>query len=111
MTITNNIIATDFQLSLNRKKGKFTLSYGEFSVEQNVCEFLCTISFLVGKDIEENLISLDSEHDYVRIPLTGCGKTITLDLVEFIRFREVYNQEMYMLRLEDMLMRKGVALS
>ena len=101
-------VSTKFALRFNRTKGRYFFTYNDTTFEQNVCEFMQTISYLVGKDVEEYLLNTDSKFDTVRIPLTGCGKSITLDLADFISFREVYAQEMFMLRLEDMLMRQGV---
>lgn len=97
-------------IAFNRQKGRFLLSMGDLSVQQNVCEFLHTASFLVGKNLEEYLLSTDNQYDTVRIPLTGSGKTVTLALGDFIRFREAYSQQLFVLKLEDMLMRKGVKL-
>jgi hypothetical protein len=98
----------ELSLTLNRKKGKFLLSICDQVVEQNVCEFLQTFSFLVGKNIEEYLLNVDSCYDSVRIPLTGNGKIITLELSEFIRFRDLYEKQMFLLKLEDLLVRKGI---
>ena len=97
------------ELSLNRGKGRYSLAVGEMVFEQNVCEFLLTFSFLNGKNVEELLMSTDSCYDLVRVPLTGCGKCVTLELGQFVTFREVYAQEMFRLKLEDMLLRSGVA--
>ncbi len=96
------------ELSLNRGKGRYTLTVGETTFEQNVCEFLLTFSFLNRKNVEELLMSTDSCYDEVRVPLTGCGKCVTLELGQFVSFREVYAQEMFRLKLEDMLLRRGV---
>lgn len=85
------------------------MSVGDVSVEQNVCEFLHTVSFLVGHDIEQHLMSTDSKYDMVRLPLTNSGKVVTLDLSDFIRVREAYSRQMFLLKLEDMLLRKGVS--
>jgi hypothetical protein len=101
-------LTKDFSLSFNRQKGRFILVCGDNSVDQNVCEFLSTMSFLVGKNIEEYLLSTDSQYDTIRIPLTGSGKVIILELKEFIRFREIYGHQMFLLKLEDLLMRKGI---
>lgn len=98
----------DAGISFNRKKGKFFLSFGNIQVEQNVCEFLQTMSFLVGKDIEEYLMNTDSQYDTVRVPLTNTGKNITLELREFIALREAYSRQMFLLKLEDLLLRKGI---
>jgi hypothetical protein len=100
-----------YTLTLNRRKGRYILTIGGDVVEQNICEFLHTFSFLAGKDLEEYLLSTDSQYDTIRIPLSGCGKVITLDLAEFIAFREVYQQEMFRIKLEDLLLRQGIKLS
>jgi hypothetical protein len=105
------LLLKDITLAFNRKKGRFALSIFDEIVEQNVCEFLQTVSFLVGKNIEEYLLSTDNRFDSVRIPLTGSGKTITLDLHQFIALRETYSRQMFMLKLEDMLSHRGIALS
>lgn len=102
------LLVKDISIALNRKRGKFTLSFNDQVYEQNVCEFIQTFSFLVGKNVEAYLMSTDSCYDTVRIPLTGCGKSITLDLADFITFREVYSQQMFLLKLEDLLVRQRV---
>jgi hypothetical protein len=56
-------------------------------------------------------MSTDSSYDQVRIPLTGSGKIVTLDLAEFVRFREAYSRQLFLLKLEDMLVHKGVTLA
>lgn len=95
-------------LSFDRQKGKFLLAVGHLQVQQNVCEFLQTMSFLVGKNIEEYLLNTDSEYDTVRVPLTNKGLSVTLDLKEFISLREAYSRQMFLLKLEDLLLRKGI---
>jgi hypothetical protein len=102
------LLIQDIALSYSRKKGRFLLSVKGQDIEQNVCEFLQTMSFLVGQNIEEYLLDVDSRFDTVRIPLTGTGKTITLDLVHFIQLREAYNRQMFLLKLEDLLLHKGI---
>lgn len=95
-------------LSFDRQKGKFLLAIGDISIQQNVCEFLQTMSFLVGKDVEEHLMNTDSRYDTVRVPLTSIGKNVTLNLQEFIALREAYRHQMFLLKLEDLLLRKGI---
>jgi hypothetical protein len=95
-------------ISFDRQKGKFLLSVGELHVQQNICEFLQTMSYLVGKNIEEYLMSTDSQHDTIRVPLTNTGTTVTLDLKEFIGLREAYSRQMFLLKLEDLLLHKGI---
>ena len=104
------LLVKDIALSFDRKKGRFLLCFEGQAIEQNVCEFLTTISFLVGKDVEEHLLNTDSTYDTVRIPLTSAGKVLTLDLADFIRLREAYGNQMFLFKLEDMLLRKGVYL-
>ena len=101
-------LLTSTGLSFDRQKGKFLLCVGNTQVQQNVCEFLQTMSFLIDKDIEENLMSTDSQYDTVRVPLTSKGITVTLNLREFIRLREAYGQQMFLLKLEDLLLQKGI---
>jgi hypothetical protein len=102
------LLIGDIGLTFNRQNGRFMLAIGKNKIQQNVCEFLHTMSFLVGKDIEEHLMNTDSRFDTVRVPLTNAGKTVTLDLKEFIQFREAYGRQMFLLKLEDLLLRKGI---
>ena len=97
-------------LSFNRAKGKFVLSLGDEKIEQNVCEFLQTMSFLVGRDLNVHIQNLDAEYDHIRLPLTNTGKTATLTLIEFIRLHEAYGYQMFLLKLEDVLMHKRIQL-
>jgi hypothetical protein len=62
-----------------------------------------------GKNMEEYLTNLTSDYDQVRVPLSGCGKGVTLMLADFARLRTLYGQRMFELKLEDMLMRHGIA--
>lgn len=103
-----NLVAYAVELSLNRRRGRYTLAVDGEVFEQNVCEFLLTFSFLNGKNVEELLLSTDSCYDSVRVPLSGCGRCVTLELGRFIALREVYAQEMFRLKLEDMLLRRGI---
>lgn len=106
--LMEELLLEDVALSLDKRHGKFLLRSGEKVIEQTVCEFLHTTSFLVGTDIEAHLLNTDSTFDTVRIPLTSCGETIILDLHQFIRFRRAYGHQMYLLKLEDLLIRKGI---
>jgi hypothetical protein len=103
------LVSVNISLHYDKRKGRFHLTVNEMCFTQNICEFLLTNSFLVGKDIEEYLFNVEGEYDSVKIPLTSTGKVITLDLVEFIRFKDVYHQQMYLLKLEDMLIHRGVS--
>ena len=105
------LLEKEISLAYSRKNGKFQLSVHGERVDQNVCEFLQTMSYLVGKDVEEHLMNPSDEFDHIRIPLTCTGKVVTLDLTDFIRFRELYSRQMFLLKLEDFLNRKGIAAS
>lgn len=101
-------LSKSIDMSYDRKSGRFVLDIDGEPVRQNVCEFLHTLSFLVGQDIEKFLLSTDSRYDAVRVPLTSTGTTITLSLQEFLAVREAYGHQMYLLKLEDLLLRKGI---
>jgi len=103
-----NLLVEPITLSLNRAKSRFRLVVGDQEVEQNICEFLLTFSFLQSKDVEEYLLNPSSEYDQVRVPLSGRGRTITLPLCDFIHLRAAYAREMFELKLEDLLLRQGV---
>ncbi|RAV98954.1 hypothetical protein [Pseudochryseolinea flava] len=103
------VLQQSISLNFRRKSGKFELLVRGERIEQNVCEFLQTISYLVGKDVEEHLLNPSDEFDQVRIPLTCKGKVVTLDLADFIHFRELYSRQMFLLKLEDLLNRKGIS--
>jgi len=96
-------------LALSRRGGRFELVVGEEVFKQNTCEFMLTFSSVQGKDMEEYMTNLTSEYDRVRVPLSGCGKSITLSLADFARLRSLYGQRMFDLKLEDLLMRRGIA--
>ena len=61
-----------------------------------------------GKNMDEYMANLANEYDRVRVPLSGCGKSITLLLSDFARLRSLYGQRMFDLKLEDLLMRQGI---
>lgn len=62
-----------------------------------------------GKNMEEHISNLASEYDRVKVPLSGCGVSVTLALSDFARLRALYGQRMFELKLEDLLMRNGIA--
>jgi hypothetical protein len=101
--ILEKLTATQFSLIFDRKRGRYTLYCNDQKLEQNVCEFLLTISYLAGKNIEEHLLNTDNHYDTVRIPMTSSGKTLTLNLADYLALRNVYSQEMFLLRLDDIL--------
>lgn len=96
-------------ISLTRVAGRFTLAIGDLEYKQNTCEFLLTFSSLQDKNMEEYMSNLDNDHDFVRVPLSGCGRSIVLNLAEFARLRSLYDQRMFELKLEDLLQREGIA--
>jgi hypothetical protein len=102
------ILVSSISIVFNRRKGKFLLGIHGQIIEQHVCEFLHTISFLVGTSVEEYLLNTDSRFDSITIPLTGTGRNIKLDLVEFIHFREAYSRQMFLLKLQDALLHAGI---
>ncbi|WP_337328027.1 hypothetical protein [Chryseolinea sp. T2] len=95
-------------LTLSRTSGSFKLVVGDQSFTQTTCEFLLTFSCVQGKDMNEYMTNLASEYDNVRVPLSGCGKSVTLGLSDFARLRSLYSQRMFELKLEDLLMRNGI---
>ena len=103
------VLQEKIELKLVRSRGRFELQFIDGrNVEQTVCEFLLTFSFLKQHNIEDALLSTDDQFDYVTVPLTGKGDHLNLPLGDFAAFREVYFREMFELKLEDMLMRQGV---
>lgn len=93
---------------LIRSAGRFELMVGDERFKQNTCEFLLTFASLQGKDMNEYMSNLDSEYDTVRVPLSGCGLSIILNLADFARLRTLYEQRMFELKLEDLLVRQGI---
>ena len=95
-------------LTLTRSAGRFNVVIGNQEFKQTTCEFLLTFASMQGKNMEEYLTNLTSEYDKVRVPLSGCGKSVTLMLADFARLRTLYGQRMFELKLEDLLMRQGI---
>ena len=58
--------------------------------------------------MEEYMANLAHEYDQVRVPISGCGKSVTLPLSDFARLRFLYGQRMFELKLEDLLIRQGI---
>jgi hypothetical protein len=95
-------------IALSRTSGSFRLVVGEQRFDQTTCEFLLTFACVQGKDMNEYMSNLATEYDNVRVPLSGCGKSVTLCLSDFARLRSLYSQRMFELKLEDLLMRNGI---
>jgi len=104
-TQTNESIS----LSLRLQNGRFHLTVGEEMFSQTMCEFMLTFSSMQGKDMTEYMSNLDSTYDYVSVPLTGYGKSVKLALGDFARLRSLYIQQMFEIKLEDLLVRQGIA--
>lgn len=69
---------------------------------------MLTFASMQGRDMEEYMQNLANDYDQVRVPLSGCGQSITLSLSDFVRLRALYGQQMFDLKLEDLLIRKGI---
>jgi len=95
-------------LMLSRSGGRFELVIGEQKFGQTTCEFMLTFSSMQGKNMEEYMTNLAGEYDQIRVPLSGCGKSVTLMLSDFARLRALYSQRMFELKLQDLLMRQGI---
>jgi hypothetical protein len=95
-------------LELSRSGGRFELVVGAQKFKQTTCEFMLTFSSMQGKNMEEYMTNLANEFDQVRVPISGCGKSVTLMLSDFARLRSLYGQRMFELKLEDLLMRQGI---
>jgi hypothetical protein len=104
---TPQIIET-LSMGLSRSGGRFELSIGGQLFRQTTCEFMLTFASMQGKDMDEYMSNLTNEFDQVRVPLSGCGKSITLLLSDFVRLRMLYGQQMFDLKLEDLLIRRGI---
>lgn len=101
-------ITETLTLKLSRSGGRFELVVGEQRFKQTTCEFMLTFSSMQGKNMDEYMANLANEYDRVRVPISGCGNSITLLLTDFARLRSLYGQRMYELKLEDLLMRQGI---
>jgi hypothetical protein len=106
--LENQVIDT-LTLTLARAGGRFELVVGETTFQQNTCEFMLTYASMQGKDMDAYMNNLTNEFDQVRVPLSGCGRSVTLSLSNFVRLRSLYGQRMFDLKLEDMLMRQGIS--
>jgi hypothetical protein len=95
-------------LTLARSGGRFELTVGEQKFRQTTCEFMLTFSSMQGKNMDEYMTNLAHEFDQVRVPLSGCGKSVTLSLSDFTRLRSLYGQRMFELKLQDLLIRQGI---
>jgi len=99
-------------ISFDRSTGMYSIHFNGEEFRQRVCEFLYTYNVLSSKNPEEFLLNTDSLYDFVKVPLSGRkGKTMLLPISDFLALRKLYMEEMYQLRLEDMLFRSGVSLS
>ena len=104
----NTQITDTLTLALSRSGGRFELVVGEQNFKQTTCEFMLTFSSMQGKNMDEYMNNLAHEYDRVRVPVSGCGKSVILLLPDFVRLRSLYGQRMFELKLEDLLMRQGI---
>ena len=49
--------------------------------------------------MEEYMANLAHEYDQVRVPISGCGKSVTLPLSDFARLRFLYGQRIVLQNL------------
>jgi len=103
-------IQENSSISFNPARGRYTVIFAGNTIEQRVCEFLYTYSFVAHQNPEE-LLSVDNSYDYLNIPLTCTGDVLTVTNVDFFALRELYLDEMFRLKMEDLLMRSGISLS
>lgn len=96
-------------LDLSLSKGRFEVSIGDQTFRQTMCEFMLTFASMQGKNMDEYMSNLTSEFDFVSVPLSGSGKSVTLSLSDFTRLRSLYMQQMFELKLEDLLIRRGIS--
>jgi hypothetical protein len=108
--ILDQLLHSKIALNFDKKISKFNVVIDGQNIQQNVCEFLLTSSFLIGQDPEKYLLSTDTQYDTVTIPMTMAGKIVTVDLSDFIYLREAYSRQHYLLKLEDILLYRGINL-
>lgn len=58
--------------------------------------------------MDDYMTNLANDFDQVRVPISGCGKSVILLLADYTRLRSLYGQRMFELKLEDLLMRQGI---
>jgi hypothetical protein len=97
------------KFTLTRSGGRFELAIGEQLFKQTTCEFMLTFASMQGKNMDEYMSNLGNEYDRVRVPLSGCGKSVVVSLADFVKLRTIYGQCMFELRLQDLLMRQGIS--
>jgi hypothetical protein len=103
------VLQERIELNLVGSRGRFVLQFKDGrKIEQSVCEFLLTFSFLSNHNIEDCLLNTDDQFDTVTVPLTGTGAKLDLSLGDYAVLRDVYFHQMFELKLEDMLVRQGV---
>ncbi len=102
------IIETVPFISYSSETGCYAIHFDGEVYEQRLCEFIHTYNFLLKNDPEVYLMNLSSEFDTVQLPLSSHGDTLTLTIIGFLRFRELYLQEMYNLKLDDLLYRNRI---
>lgn len=101
--MTELLVASDYRISYNSKTGRYSVVFESYSYEQRLCEFLSTFNFLKTIDLEYYLLNIGNEYDTVTVPLSLSGMNIVLPLDEYIIFRNMYMEELFRLKLENML--------
>lgn len=98
-------------ISFNPAAGRYTVVFAGNRFEQRVCEFLYTFSFVAHQNPEEYLLNLDDQYDFLNVPLNSTGDVLRVNSVDFFILRELYQEEMFRLKMEDLLMRSGISLA
>ena len=109
--MTELLVASDYRISYNCKTGRYSVLFQSYSYEQRLCEFLSTFKFLKTIDLEYYLLNIGSQYDSVTVPLSLSGMTLVLPLDEYVIFREMYMEELFRLKLENMLHSLSISLS
>jgi len=95
-------------LEISLSKGRFQVTVGDQVFSQTMCEFMLTFASMQGKDMLEYMSNLTNDYDFVSVPLSGSGKSVKLALSDFARLRSLYMQQMFEVKLDDLLFRKGI---
>lgn len=104
------LVASDYRISYNGKTGRYSVTFQTYSYEQRLCEFINTFNFLKTIDLEYYLLNISTEYDTVTVPLSLAGMTLVLPLDEYVTFREMHMEELFRLKLENMLHSLSISL-
>jgi len=103
MHLPEQEVQSSDRISYDFRKGKYIVFFDDHVYEQRLCEFLNTYNFLKNIDLELHLLSPGKEFDIIKVPLFLGGRNLKLSITRYIYFREMYLEEMYRLRLENLL--------